>query len=242
MLDPVVQKVLTDRGADIDALLNERPDPGSRLCWTGRLTLATPTPPAGLESASRQPARSAARSARARTPLHRSLARGGGLSTLLFLLPVLFVFGLFAWCPIGERWSMSFQQTNLVTRAGVRRAGQLPARCSSDPLLRPPSATPACSPCWRCCSATRSRCVAGRADERGAEARGLYSALAYLPVVIPPVVAVLLWKLFYDAGPDGVFNTILGWVGLGPLPWLQSRATAMASLVIEATWAAAGST
>ena len=37
--------------------------------------------------------------------------------------------------------------------------------------------------------------------------KGLYSALAYLPVVIPPVVAVLLWKFFYDAGPTGVFNT-----------------------------------
>ena len=33
--------------------------------------------------------------------------------------------------------------------------------------------------------------------------RGVYSALAYLPVVIPPVVAVLLWKTFYDAQPDG---------------------------------------
>ena len=54
--------------------------------------------------------------------------------------------------------------------------------------------------------------------------RGLYSALAYLPVVIPPVVAVLLWKTFYDASPTGVFNTVLGWVGLGPYPWLQSRA------------------
>ena len=54
--------------------------------------------------------------------------------------------------------------------------------------------------------------------------RGVYSALAYLPVVIPPVVAVLLWKTFYDASPTGVFNTILGWVHLGPYPWLQSPA------------------
>ena len=53
--------------------------------------------------------------------------------------------------------------------------------------------------------------------------RGVYSALAYLPVVIPPVVAVLLWKTFYDASPTGVFNTILGWVHLGPYPWLQSQ-------------------
>ena len=41
-------------------------------------------------------------------------------------------------------------------------------------------------------------------------AKGLYSALAYLPVVVPPVVAVLLWKFFYDPRPEGVFNTILG--------------------------------
>jgi multiple sugar transport system permease protein len=72
--------------------------------------------------------------------------------------------------------------------------------------------------------------------------RGIYSALAYLPVVIPPVVSVLLWRFFYDASAHGVFNTVLGLVGLGPLPWLQSSASAMPSIVIEATWANAGAT
>jgi multiple sugar transport system permease protein len=72
--------------------------------------------------------------------------------------------------------------------------------------------------------------------------RGLYSALAYLPVVVPPVVSVLLWRFFFDAAPTGVFNTMLGWVGVDPLPWLQSAGTAMPSIVIEATWAAAGGT
>src|ERR1700750_272815 len=72
--------------------------------------------------------------------------------------------------------------------------------------------------------------------------RGLFAALVYLPVVIPPVVAVLLWKTFYDASPTGVFNTVLGWVGLGPYPWLQSPSTAMPSLVLESTWANAGAT
>src|SRR4029077_17519929 len=72
--------------------------------------------------------------------------------------------------------------------------------------------------------------------------RGLYSALAYLPVVIPPVVAVLLWKTFYDASSQGVFNTIVGWIGLGPFPWLQSQHWAMPSLVLESTWANAGGT
>jgi len=60
--------------------------------------------------------------------------------------------------------------------------------------------------------------------------------------VIPPVVAVLLWKTFYDASSTGVFNTILGWIHLGPYPWLQSQSTAMPSLVLESTWANAGGT
>jgi multiple sugar transport system permease protein len=70
--------------------------------------------------------------------------------------------------------------------------------------------------------------------------KGFYSALAYLPVVVPPVVAVLLWKFFYSADADGVFNSILGWVGIPPQPWIQSALQAMPSLVLEATWAAAG--
>ncbi|MDQ1710326.1 MAG: multiple sugar transport system permease protein [Frankiaceae bacterium] len=72
--------------------------------------------------------------------------------------------------------------------------------------------------------------------------RGLFSALAYLPVVVPPVVSVLLWRVFYDASSRGLFNTVLHSVGLGPIPWLQDQATAMPSIVIEATWAAAGGT
>ena len=37
-----------------------------------------------------------------------------------------------------------------------------------------------------------------------------------------------------------MFNTILGWVGIPPQPWIQDATTAMPSLVLEATWAAAG--
>ena len=39
-----------------------------------------------------------------------------------------------------------------------------------------------------------------------------------------------------------MFNTIAGWVGLGPYPWLQNAGSVMPSLVLEATWAAAGGT
>jgi multiple sugar transport system permease protein len=174
-----------------------------------------------------------------RTPA--TWVRGGGLATLLFLLPMLFVFGAFSWYPIVNTAIMSLQHTNLVqppTWVGLDNFRTV----LNDPLL--PIAV------------KNTAVFAGLALIFGypvplaaavlmSEVRrfgGVYSALAYLPVVIPPVVAVLLWKTFYDASATGVFNTILGWAHLGPYPWLQSQQTAMASLVLESTWANAGAT
>ena len=174
-----------------------------------------------------------------RTPL--TWARHGGLSTLLFLMPLLLVFGAFSWYPIVRLVLMAFQHTNLVqpaTWVGFQNFSEV----IHDPLF--PIAV------------KNTAEFAGLALVFGypvplavavlisevRKRRGLYSALAYLPVVVPPVVAVLLWKFFYDAGPSGVFNTMLHWVGIGPQPWIQSENTAMPSLVLESTWANAGGT
>src|ERR1700730_12424543 len=50
-----------------------------------------------------------------RTPL--TWVRGGGLSTLLFLLPMLLVFGAFSWYPIVRTAIMARQPTTLVQGA-----------------------------------------------------------------------------------------------------------------------------
>jgi multiple sugar transport system permease protein len=168
-------------------------------------------------------------------------ARNGGIATLLFALPLVFVFGAFSWYPIVRTVVMSLQHTNLVAPATWVGLDNFRA-VIHDPLL--PTAV------------KNTLIFAGLALVFGypipllaavlmsevRQRRGVYSALAYLPVVIPPVVAVLLWKTFYDASPTGVFNTILGWVGIPPQPWLQSQTTAMPSLVLESTWANAGAT
>ncbi|MDX6740399.1 sugar ABC transporter permease [Actinocorallia sp. A-T 12471] len=66
-------------------------------------------------------------------------------------------------------------------------------------------------------------------------ARGYLRFVVYLPVMLPPAVAVLLFKWFYDPGP-GLFNQVLGLVGLPGLSWLDSSSTALISLVIVSTW------
>lgn len=177
----------------------------------------------------------AAAARRRRSPLRRRAA----LAALLFLIPALLVFGYFAWWPILQSILLAFQQTNLVEPAewvGFRNFEVLFA----DPLL--PKA--ALNTLWftvlslaiglpvpLLCAVLMSELRRG-----GTLAR----VLAYLPVVVPPVVAVLLWKVFFSPGETGVVNSLLALVGIGPLQWLQSPELAMPSLVIVATWSGAG--
>jgi multiple sugar transport system permease protein len=157
------------------------------------------------------------------------------------MLPLLLVFGAFSWYPIVRTVAMSFQHTNLVqapTWVGLDNF----SRVIHDPQTPIAVKNTAYFALLALVFGYPIPLVAAVLMSEVRKARGLYSALAYLPVVIPPVVAVLLWKTFYDASSLGVFNTVLGWIGLGPYPWLQSQSWAMPSLVLESTWANAGST
>jgi multiple sugar transport system permease protein len=176
---------------------------------------------------------------RRRTPA--TWVRGGGLSTLVFLLPLLAIFGLFSWFPIIRAAVMSFQQTNLVSPA--QWVGLANFR---NVLTDPDLVTALKNTGWFAVLALLFGypipLVMAVVMSEVKRFRGLFTALAYLPVVVPPVVSVLLWKFFYEADNEGVFNHMLHWFGLGPWPFLQSPNGAMPSLVLEATWAAAGGT
>ena len=167
--------------------------------------------------------------------------RGGGLSTLLFLAPLLFVFGAFSWYPIVRTVVMSLQHTNLVQPATWVGFANFKA-VWHDPLFPVAVKNTLYFAGLALVFGYPIPLIAAVLMSEVRKRRGIYSALAYLPVVIPPVVAVLLWKFFYDASSTGVFNTVLGWIHLGPYPWLQSQQWAMPSLVLESTWANAGAT
>jgi multiple sugar transport system permease protein len=167
--------------------------------------------------------------------------RNGGPTTILFLVPLLFAFGAFSWYPIVRTVIMSVQHTNLVQAPTWVGFANFKA-VWHDPLFPVAVKNTAYFAGLALVFGYPIPLVAAVLMSEVRKRRGLYSALAYLPVVIPPVVAVLLWKTFYDASSSGVFNTILHWFGLGPYPWLQSEHWAMPSLVLESTWANAGAT
>jgi multiple sugar transport system permease protein len=176
-----------------------------------------------------------------RLPGVRARLSRDGLSTVAFLLPLLVIFGLFSWFPIIRAFVMSLQETNLVsepTWVGLENF----SRVLADPLFAIAVRNTAYFSFLALIIGFPIPIVLAVIMSEARRGKAVMSALAYLPVVVPPVVSVLLWRFFFSASPTGVFNTILGWVGLGPLLWLQNAASAMPSIVMEATWAGAGAT
>ncbi len=169
--------------------------------------------------------------------------RRGGLANLLFLLPLLLIFGIFSWWPIIDSFVISLQHTNFVVTTWADPFWSNFTFVFNDPTFAIAVRNTAYFAGLALVLGYPVPLVLAVIMSEVKRAKGLYSVLAYLPVVIPPVVSVLLWKSsFYDASAAGVFNTILGWFHIPPQPWIQDPLTAMPSLVFEATWAAAGGT
>ncbi|MFH8401077.1 carbohydrate ABC transporter permease [Streptomyces anulatus] len=171
-------------------------------------------------------------------PRRRGTGARKQFTAWLFLVPALLIFGLFAWWPIVRSLLLSFQRTNLVDPAvwvGLDNFRTLFA----DPLLGTAVGNTVFFVVLGVLIGFPAPLILAAIMSTVRRGAGVYRFLVYLPVVIPPVVAILLWKWFYDPG-SGLFNNVLGKVGLGPYPWLESSDSAMVSLVLESTWAGMG--
>ena len=178
-------------------------------------------------------------------PLERRAARGGrsqrlrrNLSAHGFLIGAVLCFALFSWYPMVREIIMSFQQTHLgvTTWAGWQNY----SRIFHDPTFWT---------AWRnTLEFTGLALVFGYVVPFFAaillnelrHARGYLRTLVYLPVMLPPASALLLFSYFYDP-TYGLFNRILQLLHLPTSQWVQSPGTtiptiAMISLVIAATW------
>jgi multiple sugar transport system permease protein len=166
---------------------------------------------------------------------------GGGLAAFLFALPLLLIFTAFSWYPMVRLVILSLQDTDFfhpATFVGLDNFRNV----INDPLARTALRNTLYFAFLALIFGYPIPLICAVLVSEARRFRGVYAILAYLPVVLPPVVSVLLWKTFYDGSSTGTFNTVLGWFHLGPYTWLSSQDLAMPALVLESTWANAGAT
>ena len=160
------------------------------------------------------------------------------LQAYVFLVAAILCFAAFSWYPLARGILLSFQQDNFVTPPQWVGLANFRALLD-DPLF---------FTAWRnTLQFTGLALVLGYAVPFAVAVvvnelrhlRGFFRIAVYLPVMLPPIVTVLLWKYFYDPGP-GLFNTVLRDLHLPASQWTQSPRTAMISLVLVSTWANMG--
>jgi multiple sugar transport system permease protein len=69
--------------------------------------------------------------------------------------------------------------------------------------------------------------------------RYLYRAVFFFPILVAHVYIAIIWQFLYSTDL-GVINYYLGYIGLGPYPWLSSEQWAMPSVIIMDVWKNAG--
>jgi multiple sugar transport system permease protein len=181
-------------------------------------------------------------SAPARPAPRRRTAAGNRLRRNLtghgFLIGAVLCFIVFSWYPMVREFIMAFQRTRRGTTTWVGFANF--ERISNDPVFWQ---------AWRnTIYFTVLALILGFAVpffvaillNELRHAKAYLRILVYLPVMLPPVASVLLFKYFYDPG-YGLFNAILKTLHLPTSLWLNSADTAMPSVVIAATWMNMGS-
>jgi multiple sugar transport system permease protein len=155
-----------------------------------------------------------------------------------FLIGAVLCFAFFSWYPIAREIIMSFQKTNLGVTSWA--GWQNYTRIFHDPTFWQ---------AWRnTLEFTVLALIIGYAVpffvaillNELRHAKGYLRVLVYLPVMLPPASALLLFAYFYDP-TYGLFNHVLHLVHLPTSQWVQSPgtgipSTAMISVVIASTW------
>lgn len=172
----------------------------------------------------------ARRSRQARRPLgvRRNLTAYG------FLCGALICFGIFSWYPMVREVMLSFQRTNFVDPASWVGLDNFRTVVSDPAFVQAWVNTAIFTGLALLCGYAVPFVAAVVLNELR-HAQAYLRFVVYLPVMLPPAVAVLLFKWFYDPGA-GLFNQVLDLVHLPALSWLDSTDTALLSLVLVATW------
>ena len=70
---------------------------------------------------------------------------------------------------------------------------------------------------------------------RKAKGISIFRIIIFLPLAVSSVVMAVVWQFVFNTN-NGLLNIMLGWIGLGPVPWLNDPKWAMLSLCTVSVW------
>ncbi|HWF28867.1 MAG TPA: sugar ABC transporter permease [Mycobacterium sp.] len=153
----------------------------------------------------------------------------------LFVAPNLTAVAVFMLFPLGFSLYMSFQQWD-VFRApkfvGLKNFGEL---FTSDPLFLIALRNSVIFTLGTVVPTVAISLVVAGVLNRKVKGIGVFRTIVFLPLAISSVVMAVVWQFVFNTD-NGLLNIMLGWIGIGPIPWLVDPNWAMASLCMVSVW------
>lgn len=166
-----------------------------------------------------------------------SLERRQSLVGLAFVLPAFAFFALFNFYPMGYALYLSFTDWDLLTPPEWVGLANYSGLLSDANFLSSLGVTLRYTAEAAVPLILLSLGLALLLNQR-LRLSGAYQVVYFVPVVMPAVVAAIIWGLLYR--PGGVVNNFLGVFGVDPLPWIASAQYALHAIVIVTIWGTFG--
>lgn len=159
----------------------------------------------------------------------------------LYLLPVIATLVVWTYLPLVEAFGLSFTQWNMLPTSPQRFVGLANYRR----LLALPELRDAL---WNTVlyvagllplSVVLPLAIAILTQDLTGRLRALYRALVFVPMIVAPVVAAVLWRWLLNED-HGLVNAALQGLGTGPIGFLQDPSLALGTLVWITGWKLVG--
>jgi multiple sugar transport system permease protein len=153
----------------------------------------------------------------------------------LFIAPNLAAVAVFMLFPLGFSLYMSFQQWDMFSPpkfVGLKNFEEL---FTSDPLFLIAIRNTAVFTLGTVVPTILISLVVAAVLNRKVKGIGIFRTIVFLPLAISSVVMAVVWQFVFNTD-NGLLNIMLGWVGIGPVPWLVEPRWAMVSLCIVSVW------
>ncbi len=153
----------------------------------------------------------------------------------LFVAPNLAAVALFMLFPLGFSLYMSFQRWDVFTPpkfVGLKNFEEL---FTSDPLFLIAIRNTAIFTLGTVVPTVLISLVVAGVLNRKVKGIGVFRTIVFLPLAISSVVMAVVWQFVFNTD-NGLLNIMLGWIGIGPVPWLVEPRWAMVSLCIVSVW------
>ncbi|MEV0047735.1 sugar ABC transporter permease [Nocardia rhamnosiphila] len=153
----------------------------------------------------------------------------------LFIAPNLLAVAVFLVFPLGFSLYLSFHEWDMfgpIRFTGLRNFREL---LTADPLFAIALRNTIVYTLGTLIPTVSISLVVAAALNRGVRGTGFFRTVVFLPLAISSVVMAVIWRFVFDTN-NGLLNTMLGGVGLGPIPWLVEPRWAMVSVCLVSVW------